>query len=665
MRQFTRHIVALSLFSALLMSGGCVMDTYEEDLENDMSGYNTIGYMAVRLLPTDGATRASVGDSFDVGTMKEFQLSTEANHYAIFYNDSQETPIAIGELNGMSSDLDINGGANSSVVYASIVGRNELKEMLQRYNQCYVILNTNLRRDDFMQCTKEDLLKINVDSPFFVDSKGVQYFTMCNSVYVEGGKKKIFTEVDTDKIYQSYQETMEEAWKGNAAVNAYVERLAARFSVRFEKEEYNDDNVEKIFIPENNKMLFLTGLSSNDVPYYAETDPKTGEKYSYRIKITGWGVNALEQSLPLFRRFNENIHYFTGWYDTNLKRAYWSEDLHYGYAVYPWQYRRVIDNTGIPVYQNASNILLNYSYDELNNQTFGRWKYQYAPENTYDFADTRLASSLNNKAELLAGSHIIVCAELLTNYSNTSEWVADDLFRDRNGSFYDTEIICVKALVGFMNNILASHSYLKFTYWDWSNGGVENKYFVDTKGDFALYYKDRKLDSAYIDELYQQNVSLLAAAEFKGGDGKCIIWNDNIEIRDSSGKALQTYSNIDEVNSANNKYLRESTVNDMKSVIFEHVGAVDHFKDGKMYYAIPVGYFKNGSAANDDYSIYSVVRNSSYDILIKGVNGIGTSVDKTDQPIVPNTVTTSDHLFFGCEILDWHPFETTVPGDIK
>lgn len=654
----------------LLVAQGCIFDDFPEEVDGDSTdGFNTVGYMAVRLMPSDGGDSRAVGDDFNMGSNAEFLLCNEAGHYAIFYGDGPDSPpIAISNLNGMSSDINPDIQANSSVVYATIAAREELKETLMKLKECYVILNTDIPRETFLTYTRDDLLNIRVNSPFFTAKNGTRYFTMCNSVYVDNGKKKIFTEVDTDKIYTSYLETIEQAWKGNAAVNAYVERLSAKFSVRFENNDFNNPNAERVFIPQNNNMVLFSYVTSGDIPVYEDRDLATGTPYSYRIRITGWGLNALEQESFLFRNFNPNINYFTNWTNTAYKRVYWSEDPNYGKASYPWQYRKVIDNSGLHVYENNNNILQNFAFGDLNNNIFGGGFYQYAPENTYDFADKAFAAALDNKPELLAGTHIIVCGEMLSNVENPNVWAPHEIYRDRNGSFYRNELECVKALVASMNNTLKSHSFLKFKYWDWDKGGVEYLLFGSTVGEFALYYKNRKLDTQYVEELYNSGIRLTADAEFKGSDGKRILWADGITIQNDRGQKMQSYSNIDEVNPENNEYLRESSVNDTKSVIFEHVGAVDHYSDGKLYYAIPVGYIKADDSAtgvNVPYSIYGVVRNSTYDILIRNVTGVGAAVDRVEQPIVPNAASTSDHLFIGFEILDWHPIDQNVPGQIK
>lgn len=662
------HIFNILLASVLLMSGGCIMDNYDSPDYTEPKT-DILGYMSVKLMPDDGSTRA-VGDHFDYGIDSELLLAKEAKHYAILYTDGQDKPAAIARLNGMTSDNNMDHQANTSVVFASIATRNEKKAELEKLNHCYVILNTEFEEMDLWDFTVDDLLKIVANSPFFKDSSGKRFFKMVNSVYVENGRKKIHTEVDTSKIYGSYQEAMEQAWKGNAAVNAYVERLAAKFQLSFEKEEYNQPDADRVFVPQNNEMIVYTGLGSNNIPLY--TDGNSQGKYSYKIRITGWGINAIERETNLFRDFNPQTNYFTGWTNTANKRVYWSVDRNYNKATYPWQYRKVIDNSGIPVYANGNNILENFSYEQLNENGFMN-PYQYSPENTYDFSDDSFMNSLNNHPHIVAGTHMVVCGELLTNVGeDINTFHTNDIFRDRNGNFYLSEKDCFKALVTTMNNILESHAFLKFTYWDWSKGGVESKLFVRTMGTYSVYYNGQKLTPERIDAIYAslpKGEYLTTEAEFKGSDGKRIIWPaDGFTIQDDQGNKLQTYSYIDEADHTKDIPLREATINDLKSVIFEHVGAVDHFKDGKMYYSIPIGLIQNlddKPESSTDFSVYGVVRNTSYHVEIKDVVNIGSSVDNENQPIVGAQTSTNDQIHLGFKILDWHPIEQTVPGEIK
>ena len=648
-----RHMTHLLLASVLLMATGCINDGV--DGCSDTGIVNTAGYMSIMLRQADGQTRAGgIGDEFSYGEASEFALSPDNHPFALVYTDEQAAPIAVAALSNMSG---AEGGssdknANSTAVFATIVTKSQYKDMLERLQECFVILNADLRIEQTWNITKSDLLGRVVDTPFCKGSDGKLYFTMCNSVYAENGKITVASKVDTDKIFTSYMEAIENAWKGNAAVNAYVERVAAKFGMRFANEEYNAPDADRIFVPADNKLNLFSHLNNDGIPYYGQGD------YSYKVRITGWGMNALEKESYLFRKINPAGNYFDGWSNSTYRRSLWSEDLNYSRAVYPWQYRRAADKPDAPYYAAGGSKLKNLSYEELN-AGFGT-KYRYTLENTYDFKDADFSSMTDSRIELLAGTHVIVCAEMLTNIKDGRTFGAYDLYRDRNGNFYGSERDCFTALVTVLNNSLKSHSFLKYTYYNWDKGGEQQTLYAWTKGEYSLYYNNTKLTPENIGKV---SGALTADATVIGGDGKRFIWMDGMSIKDDSGNPLEIYSNIDEVDVGKNIKLRTATVNDTKSLLLQAIGAVDHFKDGKMYYAVPVGYIKKDGS--DDYSVYGVVRNSVYDILIHDVTGLGTSVDNDTEPIIPNKVSTNDHLFIGFDIIDWHLVEQTVSGAIN
>lgn len=670
MKFIVRYIYYLLLPLAIAFGSCSKDDLYEDLLEpSDKPGLYTVGYMSVSLKGMEDDTRA-FGDDYDMGLSSETSLSSEAKHYAIIYSD-KNVPVAIGELTGMGSDQIKD--RNASVVFASVVTRNESKDVLRQLKDCYVILNTTYEIEDLWSKTKEDLYKMTIDSPFFFNKSGKRYHTMASSVYVENGAKKIYTQIDPEQIFSSYLETIEQAWKGNAAVKAYVERASAKFSLSFANDAFNQQDADRVFIPANNEMIFFSHINDAGIPFYQKghdpNNPNVG-KYTYRIRITGWGLNGLERKSYLFRHFDESKNYFNGWYKTSDKRAFWSEDINYSKATYPWQYRRVIDNSGIPVYQSKvingkdMNLLENFSFTKLNDNKFVE-PYLYAPENTYDNQDSGFRTELDNRIEYLAGTHIIVCAEVLTNVNDPNRWEVVDLYRDRNNNFYKNEKDAFTALLEGMDHAIESHSYLQFTYYDWDNGGVEMKLYAKTDGDYGIYYKGKRLTPKDFSLLEDH---LTSEAEFKGSDGKRIIWADGMEIRRSDGKPLEIYTNIDLVNPDNDKFLRNAGDNDYKSLIFEHVGALDHYKDGKMYYAIPIGYLQDDTASTPSqskYTAYGVVRNSEYSIMIHNITGFGASVDNVEDPIIPNQVKTYDNLYISFEILDWHKTEQNVPGVVQ
>lgn len=664
-----RSFFQIFLISFLaLLTQSCVMDDYEPCVSDNPDNLETIGYMSIHLNSTAGLTRSRVGDDFNAGNSDEIALSSEANHFAIFYSETSDKPIAVASILNVNDGRDNLDGKNATFVLAAIAAKSEEREVLERLRDCYVVLNTDIKEDVFWTKTKNDLLKIEVESPYFISESGDKFHTMCNSVYVENGQKKIYTQVDNTKIFNEYQEALENAWKGIAAVNVYVERMSAKFSLTFENPEFNLEGADRVFEPKNNSMIVFTGINPAGIPYY-ENGPadNTGKKYSFKVRITGWGVNALERKHYLFRNFNAGGNYFTNWYNTEYKRAYWSEDLNYNKAVYPWQYRKVIDNSGLPVYSGKivngidGNILKNLSFNELNENKFTQ-KYLYSPENTFNFADQSFNTSLDSRIEYLAGTHIIVCAEVLTNLEDFNQHKVGELYRDRNNNFYRSEKDAFKALLSSMNHSLRTHSSLKFTYYDWDQGGIELKLYAETKGDCGIYIDGMRLTPDNFELLTGE---LTADAEFKESDGKRIIWMDKLQILDENKQPIKIYAFLNDIDPSKNEFLRSATVNDFKSLIFEHVGALDHFKDGKMYYAVPIGYLQGSEGINSKYDVYGVVRNSEYQIKIHDVSGLGTSVDKLNEPIIPNSASTHDHLYTSFEILDWHVTEQDVPGVIQ
>ena len=660
MKSITGHILNFLLLTVLLGTAGCIYDSPDENFNEEVGEKNIIGYMAMNLQMSGDDTRASVGDEFEFGNNGEVALASNAGHYAIFYNSESKVPVAIASLTGMNKDESGDKNAIYSVVFATIVGRSEYKEDFEKLEKCIVLLNSSVQMTELWSKTETELLSTTVNSPYYTDSNGIQYMTMSNAIYAEGNTAKVSSTVDPTKIFPTQMEAIEQAWKGNAAVTAYVERLVGKVKLRYENEAYNQ-GAEKIFTPSNNEMITCEKINENGIPYYSDKHAN-GNRYQYRIKVTGWGINALEQESYLFRQIQPNRGYFTGWNNAGVKRAYWAEDPNYGRATYPSQFRPAVDNTAIHYYKGRNNILRNRSFTELN---ASHGIYNYALENTYDFADATFSNLHDGKLEYLAGSHIILCAELQSNIEDGVNFKATDIYRDRTGNFYRNQKECIKAMVSIFNNQLESHSFLKYTYYDWTNGGGNTTLYAMTKGSYNLWIGNTKVTGANIDQIAD---NLLSDATIAQGDGQQILWTDDFKIKDDQGNELQIYTLIDEVDSKNNKKLRTANPNDIKSLIYQYVGAMEHFNGGKMYYAIPLGLVK---AANDNsttqskYSIYGLVRNCVYDILIHDITGLGTSVDNVNEPIIPNKTYNNERLFISFDILDWHLTEQNVPGVIN
>lgn len=503
----------------------------------------------------------------------------------------------------------------------------------------------------------------------------VPYFVMTNSAYIVDEKVQIATPFTRGAIQQIDSENPTYNWK--KAITVYVERLNSKFDVTFI--EHPDDYIylpkevdenDKLIDKDNTVKLFKE-IDEDNIPVYYE------DIYSYKVKITGWAMNAYETSTYLFKNLTKNSgSYFTNWSqwsDPTNFRTYWSEDPHYSVKDYPWQYRKAVDKE-LQYYskENADNHLKNYSYNEV----VGADNFDgvvYTPENTYDNA-TLTDAMFDNRRDLLVGTHLLVTAELLTNFDG-GEHVNKTVYRDRFGNFYKNKRDCFIALVTNFNNTLNSQGYMEFKGYSWGNTFSKKNQTIKTNGKWQLYIDDDKLDKDYIvdhfnedmNQLDSKGIEMIIDATIKGGDGKFIFWNDRLSIRNEAGK------NVELVHVYDGKYgrdlytkddgtfeetiLGEAEAEDLKNVLFEWMGAVDHFNEGKMYYAVPITHY---AATDEKNNVFGAVRNHWYRFEIIAITSIGTSVDKPEDPIVPNFVSTSDQINFKVNILKWHEQETTV-----
>ena len=466
-------------------------------------------------------------------------------------------------------------------------------------------------------------------------------------------------------------------------LDVHVERILAKFT--FESEE-------TIFQPSTEPdLVWFAGFDDDSAPQYMAK--------RWRIVVTGWGINALETESYLFKNVPEGGN--SGWNDAAHFRSYWSEDFHYDNTYdaqgrktqnpwqYPWQYRRCVDDdldyydekvtkNGQGEITDNDNLLSNYSFKSLG---LGRGttnignEVVYAPENTYD-AETVAGEDgkrHDSRDELLAGTHLLVGAELqFEQPSNYDSYVSGNWFRDRYGIFYQSEQHCFVAMMHALKQTLLSHDAMGFTYYDWnSNGGGTQELAANTKGEYKVYYNGRELTENYLEDIMNMSEAEFAAqfgsfapATLRKGDGKCLPWTDitKLKITDANGNPLQICKKEKTqygIITTGDVVRQEANENDIKSLLYEWLGAIDHFNQGKMYYAHGI-YNLNNNGVNDTQR-WGVVRNNWYRFKLTDIQSLGVPVDDPGQPIVPDRPGVNDQINVSVYILDWHTVETTTP----
>lgn len=531
-----------------------------------------------------------------------------------------------------------------------ILNGGRIKEQVEKYK--------NSKDADYNTIVKE--IWASNDHPEDIGFNGAGRFTMTNSVYVEeGGKVHAAQKI----LPLNFKRTPDEAKRN--AVTIYVERMVAKFTFKIGNSAMTRSADGSIVIEPKNS----NGEAAAPLVFFDqfEENEKLYKKWPWKVNITGWGINAQEQNSYLFKNIDPTKgEYFDKWNDSDNHRSYWCEDSHYDYGkdgnksqawTYPLQYRKAIDyktSKELEYYgeDNYQNILKNYTYNEFVDKTKEE---VYAPENTYDpslYNTKDTEEYLDDRTSLLAGTHLLVCAEVLIDKEDGEGYVAPEhIYRDRQGIYYESKEQFFKMFVHSINSLFESQRTMDFTLYDWDKGGLirktveikdgegnpENKEVYEftakpvntDKVVYKLYYHDpgnninyQELTDEYIDELvadkkFDDMIDMIPAT-IEYGDGRVLPWLKNNKLvicaNDAEHSGLRIFArdeiiDIDGVpgedgtpqigydiiygEEVTDKLSTEEYNNCIRSLLCEWFGPIDHFNGGKMYYAHPISHKKS------------------------------------------------------------------------
>lgn len=627
-----KRILTRGVLAALCLGGmaSCVYDTYE-DLQGHKEALKPGKYYVALDFENvaSNGSRATLVDGDE--TENEHTIGADGN-FILFFDESQ-TLTEVVELRAVDNH------ANEDNIETRYIAIIYVDADYEQPTYAMALLNAEryaayLRNGELNGLTASEIMSQRWDDaedPTRIGRDSNGYFTMSNAVYKNADGKWIdLVELPEDAI-QIVDEPVDE----EKIVKIRVERMVAKSSLEFTGDKLIRDGDNIWYENEKDQMLFK-GFDTDGIHEYFS-------KVNWRVKVTGWGLNALETSSYLFRKVNSNGDYFDGWMDPANYRVYWSEDPHYTRyeATYPWQTLRAVNNKDVPYYLNHPNVLLNFSYNQfVNAHNFD--KNLYVPENTYDFKDDYIANNLDDRTDYLAGTHLILTAELETDLGGGTDYKANTVFRDRTRILYENARDCFRALTTSFNYALASQENMKFTYYNWDDDSDDRRgkyYYASSHGSkFALYLNGSLLNTTNPPQL----ASYYQPAYVQNGDGKILTYVPGLSIENTTtGEKIRVYdeNGVDVTATMDHN-------NIVKSLLLEWVGPVDHFVDGKMYYFAPLNITKGRAGT---------VRNGWYQFVLSGINTIGTSVSLPDNPIVPNKVYIDQQMIdIEVQILPWH-----------
>ncbi len=317
------------------------------------------------------------------------------------------------------------------------------------------------------------------------------------------------------------------------------------------------------------------------------------------VKVTGWGLNATATENYTIK------HVDTAW-------IHWTT----GATMDDW-------------YTTAATFKRSYWGQSVNyNNTNYAYPMYYGFSST---ADENLKTPITGKDYLTYNKYTDMDNALdAVDYCMENTNTKTILEKDKNIKATTTHVILRAQAIGYETTHLVRYYGQLYTAEDFYKNVLEKLTENITVDGTAIAYTDIEAKNAYDGKAY---VGLTAAAAAKP-----------LQI----GGVTKT---ADDVNNA-------------LKALFTGTGSeyADFYKEGKMYYCIPIEHLRNGKITYADpydgkYTVeegdYGVVRNHYYRLNVSEIKNLGTSIIDPDEPIVPNPEDPSYSVSANINILSW------------
>lgn len=554
---------------------------------------------------------------------------------------------------------------------------------------------------------------------YYNDTDKMYYFTMSNSVFYDAAGQPInATSFDPDVNMKPTS-----AKAAESPITVYVERVVAKVEVGFAG--YDGHSGDPVYFSDSTEPLgFIYSFNSEferDSHWGNEKKP-----IELKALISNWSINGVEYETYLFKNVEENDAWYTtnpfqGWNDNNHHRSYWAKDPHYEWGTgleYPTQYRfggsRPYETGGFlgdwaygsetkeeenDVFKPGYHWALDYkAYNAIEN----RRKHKYCLENTFD-------PGAGTYSQMIMGTHIIVKSRLLTSDEATKakeinvgsvtgkeltakveeelDKVVSDKYRYDN-TYFDEETFINNQfgiIAALLSETVGTIPVNNKALWDTDtdagaanynidqvNGGI---WYLDNDGKYKRVTSDGTFSGGKCAKA--SDIFVVGPAYVKNGDGKVTIAlgtkdsNGDITFGYGSQNVNLYYANENteaiagkaEVAAAEaSSIMNQFTRNQLVSLIYGAANVADCFKNGRMYYVIPIEHYIAAGAGNDyvykyeniQTGDYGVVRNHWYKFTVNVIEKPGIPVHDPDQPIVPNYDDEDRYLGLKVVIIPWH-----------
>jgi hypothetical protein len=452
-------------------------------------------------------------------------------------------------------------------------------------------------------------------------------FPMMTSTYQNDENYPFVTRINAD----NYKNTLD-ATETVDPLDIYVERLQSKVTLN------NDIEATPEVYTFNNNLIHLEGSmtsgSNNDIicnAYPLDSSYTLIETYTddngdtqlgwdsdvlLYAALIGWDVTATTNDSYMMKQIDSAWDQSTlgfSWTNSFSYRTFWGKSYNYGNAsaVYPDHY-----TTGMTpelTYNSFAStnkiVSCNYFYNDTQNiNTDGNLSYnpsEYAFENTN-------TSAVLSKHYPTAMSAALIKAKLLVKKDGVLQPM--DLIR------YDDQFFTTDAYIQLVYNYLSAYLQLRY-YWH------------DSTTDVDLAPSDLQIsDADYL-------------------NGRIVVTvKPRLSLNDESGTWLDY----------RNQPVTEAEINAQLAKFNANSDAIG-YRDGDMYYYIPIEHLNNAANTINEYNQvtavpegkYGLVRNHWYQLSITDITAPGTGVWEPEEPIVPNPETILYSLSARLHVLAW------------
>ncbi len=641
------------------------------------------GTTGTRASGTNGTPDEGVEGNFDAGTDQESAVN---NAYFVFYDEAgnvigEIVPVELSNPTKVTTPEGTVSEYYKSVVPVSVrKGENKPTQVI-----CYInpISPSTLQNP---LSVIQTIARERVSTPI----NGETFFAMSNSVYYpqeDGGSvPQVAVPIGSEALY----ETEDDASKGTAIVDIYVERYASKLTFngptaantavyqtatrKYTGTAYNPVNVSLEFVPQYWAVNAQSNTSYVIKSFRRESQEGQVLADNYPYQTLNYRINVADPTVKI--DYNAvtgttlDVNNSWDWNNPLYHRSYWSVSPAYFQTEYP-EVASDVTTAGVT---NQTYL----TYGELPTKGYA------ATNNTPQyFKETTVGTkAINSNNPAAAVASVIFVGQYKVSVGGTAVTGNPSFYTYLTGPVNIGAGTEQRPYVYFGNNaqgestVAGGESMLKRFC---AQTTILFKAVTDGAGNTT--YTRLGIGNS---EDFNNLVGALAVSEISDAVKSKVGTTNNEPLKlQGNARSLQ-FKSVEEANgiyiasgngyktivaddaTPDNSQIRISEAN---AILMQQVGYAYYYDNGKAYFNIPVkhlGWYRPGNANRTDgvdnpkidwnkvrVGDFGMVRNHSYSVNVNKITGLASGIAGNNVPIVPPASTTDYYVSYSVRILKW------------